>query len=385
LRNTLVILCGIFLADGIVMAAIGPTLPDLARQTHRTLDEAGRAFIAVFGGSLVAQLLGGPVSDRFGRRGVLLAGLLLFGIGAAGMAASTRLLSLVVAAVVAGVGYGGCTLAVNVLASELAPDRRASTVNLVNLFFAMGAIAGPLLAGAFLNQRGSALPTLWVGSALLLLLVPLTMYGVPADAPAPAQARTDASELDAATAFIVVLGLMLALYVGSEASLSSWASVYLRQSTSLSAAAATTATAAFWVALCVGRLLAAIAGARVRAERLLVVSLIGSTGGGLLLVAGHGSAAASVLAFAVLGLTFGPIYPTGMAIVTDRFPHAAGAAASRIGLLASLGGMSLPWLQGVVLTHRGAYASAWLALIVLATMSATWQIVRRVEPVRHAS
>jgi MFS transporter, FHS family, L-fucose permease len=385
LRSTLVILCGIFLADGIVMAAIGPTLPDLARQTHRTLDEAGRAFIAVFGGSLVAQLLGGPVSDRFGRRGVLLAGLLLFGIGAAGMAASTRLLSLVVAAVVAGVGYGGCTLSVNVLASELAPDRRASTVNLVNLFFAMGAIAGPLLAGAFLNQGGSALPTLWVGSALLLVLVPLTVYGVPSDAPAAARAPTNASGLDAATAFIVVLGLMLALYVGSEASLSSWASVYLRQSTSLGAAAATTATAAFWVALCVGRLLAAIAGARVRAERLLVVSLMGSTGGGLLLVAGHGSAAVSVLAFALLGLAFGPIYPTGMAIVTDRFPEAAGAAASRIGLLASLGGMSLPWLQGVVLTHRGTYASAWLALIVLAAMTATWQIVRRVEPVRHAS
>jgi MFS transporter, FHS family, L-fucose permease len=381
-RLTLLVLCAIFLADGIMMAALGPVLPDLAQQTHRTLGEVGRVFVAVFGGSLLAQLLGGPVSDRFGRRGVLVAGLLLFALGAAGMAASHRMLWMLCAAVIGGIGYGCCTLAVNVLASELAPDRRASTVNLVNLFFAMGAIAGPLLAGAFLEQRGSALPALWVGSGLLLALVPLALASVPADVVAPTRERAPASALDAATWFIVVLGALLALYVGSEASLGAWAPVYLQRSTTLDAAGATTATAVFWVALCGGRLLAAVAGVRVSAERLFVVSLLGSTFGGLLLVAGHGFAAMSVLALAVLGLAFGPIYPTGIAIVTDRFPHAAGAAASRIGLVAAMGGMALPWLQGVVLTHQGTRAAAWLALAVLMAMTATWPLMRRVEPAR---
>src|ERR1700754_2754890 len=101
------------------MAAIGPTLPDLARQPGRSLGEVGRVFVAVFGGSLLAQLLGGPVSDRFGRRVVLLLGLLLFGLGTAGIVASHRMLWMLAAAIVAGVGYGGCTLAVNVIASEI--------------------------------------------------------------------------------------------------------------------------------------------------------------------------------------------------------------------------------------------------------------------------
>jgi MFS family permease len=257
-RFTLIVLCAIFLADGIVMAAIGPTLPDLARQTGRSLGEVGRVFIAVFGGSLLAQVLGGPISDRFGRRVVLVLGLLLFGVGAAGMAASHRMLWLLSAAIVAGIGYGGCTLAVNVIASEIAPERRASTVNLVNLFYAMGAIAGPLIAGALIEARGSALATLGIGSALLLLLVPISLRGVAIDhtrrdVHETADTRAVGVGLDAATPFIAALGLLLALYVGSEASLGAWAPVYLQQSTPLDAAGATTATAAFWVAPARGR------------------------------------------------------------------------------------------------------------------------------------
>jgi MFS transporter, FHS family, glucose/mannose:H+ symporter len=384
-RFTLIVLCAIFLADGIVMAAIGPTLPDLARQTGRSLGEIGRVFIAVFGGSLLAQILGGPISDRFGRRLVLVLGLLLFGLGTAGMVASHRMLWLLLAAIVAGIGYGGCTLAVNVIASEIAPERRASTVNLVNLFYAMGAIAGPLIAGALLEARGSALATLGIGSALLLLLVPISLRGVSIDherrrVHETIEAHPVGVGLDAATPFIVALGLLLALYVGSEASLGAWAPVYLQQSTPLDAAGATTATAAFWVALCGGRLLAAIAGVRISAERLLVLSLLGSAAGALLLVVGHGLASVSVVALALLGLTFGPIYPTGVAIVTGRFAGAAGAATSRIGLLAALGGMALPWLQGVVLTHWGTRTSAWLTLAVLIAMTATWPIVQRADP-----
>jgi MFS transporter, FHS family, glucose/mannose:H+ symporter len=388
-RLTLIVLCAIFLADGIVMAAIGPTLPDLARQTGRSLGEVGRVFVAVFGGSLLAQVLGGPISDRFGRRVVLVLGLLLFGLGTAGMVTSHRMLWLLSAAIVAGIGYGGCTLAVNVLASEIAPERRASTVNLVNLFYAMGAIAGPLIAGALLEARGSALATLGIGSALLLLLVPISLRGVSSDrdhrgAPETVEARPVGGSLDAATPFIAALGLLLALYVGSEASLGAWAPVYLQQSTPLDAAGATTATAAFWVALCGGRLLAAIAGVRISAERLLVLSLLGSAASGLLLVVGHGLASVSVVALAMLGLTFGPIYPTGVAIVTGRFAGAAGAATSRIGLVAALGGMALPWLQGVVLTHWGTRTSAWLTLGVLIAMTATWPVVRRADPrARH--
>jgi fucose permease len=378
-RVTLAVLCSVFMAAGIVMAALGPILPDLARQTGRTLSEVGRAFIAIFGGSLLAQILAGPISDRFGRRIVLVAGLALCAIGAAGLAGSHRMLWLLVSSAIFGLGYGGCTLAVNVMASELVPGRRASTVNLVNLFYAVGAIAGPLLAGATLEWFGSALPAIWVASALLLVLTPIGWRSVSVTMGGNREDAAPSIALGHAMPFIVSLGLLLSLYVGSEASLGAWAPVYLQRSTSLDAAGATTSTAAFWLALCLGRVFGTVAGIHMTAERLLTFSLIGAAVGGAALVGGHGSTWVSIVALSVLGFTFGPIYPTGMAIVTDRFPLAAGAAASRIGLLAALGGMVFPWLQGLVLTHEGTLPSALVALTILVAMLGMWRVVRAVD------
>ena len=85
------------------------------------------------------------------------------------------------------------------------------------------------------------------------------------------------------------------------------------------------------------------------------MSLLGSALGGVLLVAGHGFASVSVVALAVLGLAVRADLPHRRSrIVTDRFPAAAGAAASRIGLLAAMGGMALPVAAG-----RGAHASGY--------------------------
>jgi len=65
-----------------------------------------------------------------------------------------------------------------------------------------------------------------------------------------------------------------------------------------------------------------------------------------------------LIALALLGLSFGPIYPTMVAIVTARAPHMAGTAMSRMGVFASVGGMALPWLYGLLLTDVGTIVAA---------------------------
>jgi fucose permease len=377
-RGTLLVLCAVFLSSGLVMAAIGPALPDLAVRTASDLSELGRLFIAIFAGALAAQVFGGPTSDRFGRRIVLVVAWLLYGLGTVGVAASTRLWVTLASAVVLGLGYGGSTLAVNVLASELSPKRRASSVNLVNVFYAAGAIAGPLVAGLFLDRGQSAVRALWVGAALVFFLTPLCARAIPGGIVAP-QAAPDARTLAGGTRFILACGVFLLLYVGSESAAGAWTAVYLQRSTSIDAAGAATATAVFWFALCAGRMLAVLAGMHLSANRLLVASLTGALLGAIVLTAGHGSAWASIAALAMLGVAFGPIYPTAIAIVTGRFPSAAGAATSRIGVLASLGGMTFPWLHGLVLTHGTTRGSALLTLATLAVMCVVWIIVRQLE------
>jgi FHS family glucose/mannose:H+ symporter-like MFS transporter len=376
--GTLLVLCAVFLSSGLVMAALGPALPDLAAQTASDLSELGRLFVAIFTGALAAQVLGGPTSDRFGRRIVLVVAWTLYGVGTVGVAWSTRLWLTLASAVILGLGYGGSTLAANVLASELSPRWRASTVNLVNVFYAAGAMAGLLVAGLFLDRGRSAVLALWVGAALVLVLTPLCARAIPGGV-VPPHAAPDETTLAGGTRFVVSCGVFLLLYVGSENAAGAWAGVYLQRSTSIDPAGAATATAVFWLALCAGRMLAALAGRHLSADRLLVVSLTGSLLGALVLVAGHGSAWATIAALATLGVAFGPIYPTVVAIVTGRFPRAAAGATSRMGVLASLGGLTFPWLHGLVLTHGTTMGSALVTLATLAVMCGVWALVRQLE------
>jgi FHS family glucose/mannose:H+ symporter-like MFS transporter len=392
----LLVMCAAFVASGCVMAALGPALPDLARQTNHTLAELGSIFAAIFGGGLLAQLLGGPISDRFGRRVVLVWSAVSFGTATFAMSVSTRLPLMLAAACVLGFGYGGSTLSVNVLASELTPHRRAATLNLVNVFYAIGAIAGPLLAGRAIVWWGTAQPALWAGAALMVLVAPGALAALPAlHSTATSSALAQTAKSDAARsasgsgrraltpvlppAFMWSAGLLILLYVGSEASLGGWTAVYLAHSVGVDSARAATITSMFWLSLCIGRLLATVAGFHLTAERLLLISIVTALVGASLLLAGHGWLWLTVIALGLLGLSFGPIYPTMAAIVTARAPHMAGTAMSRMGVLASIGGMALPWLYGLLLTDVGTVAAPAQTLVMAIGMAGMWALLHRLE------
>lgn len=385
--NLLVLLCAIFVALGAAIASVGPALPELARQTHRSLAQLGTLFIALFGGGLLGQIVVGKTADRFGRRIVLVASCVMFGAGTLAVSISTHLSAVLVFATLQGFGYAGVGLAVNVISAELTPHRRASTVNLVNVFYAVGAIAGPLVAAATLEWWGTPLPALQTGAVLLILLAPIAAFiELPETPHLDAMTRTDAAIGGAAPASTIV-GLpasfvwscagVLLLYVGSESSVGSWTPVYLRRSTNLDAAHAATVTAVFWASLCAGRVFASIAGMRMTADRLLIISFCGAAAGGATLVAGHGLVWLSTLALALLGLSFGPIYPTMMAAVTEKFPREAGAAASRLAGPASVGGMVFPSLHGFLIARAGTWASALVTWGVALAMLIAWLLIRR--------
>jgi fucose permease len=399
-RLALFLLCTTFVAVGLVVASIGPALPALAHQTDRTLAQLGTLFIAMFGGGLLAQTLSGPISDRFGRRVVLVTASAMFGGAALAMSFSTRLSIVLVFATLLGIGYGGTSLSVNVLSSELTPHRRASTLNLVNVFFGAGAIAGPLFAGLALEWWGTPLPALQTGAVMALLIAPAAaLVALPTshrDASATVKPATTATAGTAGTAgtasqemhethaasrvssaFVWGAAVLIAIYAGSESSVGSWMPVYLRRTTTLSDVQAATITSVFWASLCAGRVLAVILGLRVTADRLLMASFVATAVGAGLLLAGHGLVWLTVIGLLVLGLAFGPIYPTIMAVVTAAYPRTAGAAASRLGALASIGGMILPSAHGFLLTRVGTWSSVAVTFAATIAMLLGWVVIQQ--------
>lgn len=378
---TLVLACLAYLAAGVTLASVGPSLAALAANIGRDVAVVGSQFTAFAAGTVLVQFAAPPLGARYGRRTVLLLGLLLMGGGVLGESLSGSLALLLGFALLGGLGFGSILAAGSVMVPLLFPARGASALNLVNLFFGVGSIIGPLVAGwaATLYERPQA--GMWLGSGLLLLLVPAALFAAEGQAPTLKEGA-DAGQVP--WVLVLLLGLLLLVYSGTEIGLGGWAAIYLQESGGMGAGEAAVAVAGFWMALTVGRGLGALLGLRLGPWLLLTVALGGILAGAGLMVIWAGDAARSAMALLLLGLACGPVFPTAMALVAAESRGRGGAASLALGV-GNLGGACIPPLMGVIVAGPEPRGLAGLvlamgALLIGLLVAATW--ASRLRPVR---
>ena len=164
----------IMLAVLIDMAAIGviiPVLPALVGSfsSNPTDQVYWYGVLAVAFG--VANFLAAPVlgalSDRFGRRPVLLLGFMGLGLSFFGIAVSTTLWGLIVVRTVGGAMQANAAIANAYVADISAPEQRAKRFGLLGAMMGLGFIVGPVLGG-LLGAVNLHLPFYVAGGLTLL-------------------------------------------------------------------------------------------------------------------------------------------------------------------------------------------------------------------------
>jgi DHA1 family tetracycline resistance protein-like MFS transporter len=103
-----------------------------------------------------APILGG-LSDRYGRRPVLLSALFGFGVDYLLMAFAPTIGWLFVGRLISGITGGSMTTAAAYIADVSQPEKRAQNFGLIGVAFGIGFIIGPVLGG-ILSQWGERLP-----------------------------------------------------------------------------------------------------------------------------------------------------------------------------------------------------------------------------------
>ena len=152
------------LIDAIGFGVVIPVFPQLIMElTGRPLSSAAEVsgWIAFLYASV--QFLMGPVigglSDRFGRRPVLLASLAAFSADYVVMAFAPTLWWLVAARVVAGITGATFPTAYAYIADVTPPEKRGANFGVIGMAFGFGFIIGPALGG-FVAQFGHEVPFL---------------------------------------------------------------------------------------------------------------------------------------------------------------------------------------------------------------------------------
>ncbi len=161
-RSLLVFLFATLLIDSIGFGIILPVMPQLIMEV--TGEDLSRA--AVLGGWLlflyaIVQFFSAPLmgnlSDRFGRRRVLLLSLLAFGLDYMLMGWAPTFGWLVLGRMIAGCVSSTWAVANAAIADTFPPDQRAKHFALLGAAFGGGFILGPVLGG-FLGELGSRVP-----------------------------------------------------------------------------------------------------------------------------------------------------------------------------------------------------------------------------------
>ncbi|NLE52923.1 MAG: MFS transporter [Chloroflexi bacterium] len=376
-RAMLFVSCVSFFALGWLAAVLGPALNDLAAQNDTDLSTIGSIFLLSFLGGLPAQAIAGMVSDRSGQRPVLIAGVLLLGLSAFGVAFSPALALTLGFSLVWGLGFGTLDIGHNVLIAELYAER-VNVMNLLHVFFGVGAVVSPAAAGLSLELWDTALPAVWFGGGLMLLTLPFVLR-----LPRERFRKPDAPSSDRSKRFsyrvplLWMFGAVMMVYVGVEIGVGGWAQPYLERTTTLSPSAAALATSGFWLALTASRMLIAVIGGRLTSAQVLSLSIGIAAAAGMLLAISTGSAALSIAAILVAGFGFGPVYPTIIVILTSLFPQAPGKAASVGTVMGGIGGGIIPWVQGILLDRVSTQASViWIGAGTIIMLS-LWLVARR--------
>ena len=150
------------LIDAIGFGVVIPVLPGLiVGLTGKSLAGAAEVSGWIMFLYAVTQFICGPIigglSDRFGRRPVLLASLAAFGIDYLVMAFAPSLAWLVAARLVAGVTGASFPTAYAYIADISPPEKRAPNFGIIGMAFGFGFIIGPALGG-IVAQYGERLP-----------------------------------------------------------------------------------------------------------------------------------------------------------------------------------------------------------------------------------
>lgn len=359
-----------FIAMGISMASLGPTLPGLAENTSASLGAISILFTARSLGSVAGSVGGGRVYDYLkGHR--IMAWMVLAMAVLTALTPVIPLLWLLAAvlfitgAVQGILNIGGNTLLVWVHGRDVGPF-----MNGLHFCFGLGTFITPVIVAQFVaSQQG----LLWTYLLLAVLILPTAAVGLlPSPAPPSGSQKQDGSQVD--PLLITLIALIFGCYSGASLAYGGWIYTYVLHMKLADATLAAYLTSIFWGALTVGRLVAIPLAIRFKPQTLLWADYIGAFASLLALFLWPGSLAAVIFTSAGLGFALASIYPTTMSLSGQLMPI-SGKVTGLFSIGNSVGSMLVPWIIGQFFESTGPQSLSVvllvdmaLALVVLAAL-----------------
>ncbi len=332
---------------GMIAAMLGTILPELSDRFHLTPRQNGTIALAQALGLIVASLAVGPLLDDGGKKAGLILGLAFISLALFVLPRSPGFRSIVVLLFFLGVGGGIVVTGANALISDVGAAHRATTLNMVNLFFGLGGLATPFVSAHLFSRN-------WVRlcySVACLTVIALAVQAVTHMPPPTGAGRfilADAGPV-LGRPLLFLLGFFLFLYISCEVGVWNWLTRHLIAQGIPESSALNILSLGFALGLLIGRVGVAPILIHVSAIAVLLAASAAMAVTTFLMLRTNRPVPAFILVF-LAGLSMAPVFPTTLAVVGDAFPRMTSTA---IGIVITCGWTGLAVSSRLIGTIAG--------------------------------
>ncbi len=360
-----------FVAMGISMASLGPTLPGLAAATRSSLSEISILFTARSLGSLLGSVFGGQIYDHM--RGHLVMALTVISIATlTAMTPFAPTLWLLTAVLfLTGAVQGILNIGGNALLVWLHGRSVGPFMNGLHFCFGLGTFITPVIIAQFIERQGGLL---WTYLLLAVIILPTAVMAWLPSPTSPVAAQQQAGE-KYDPLLIVLIAMIFGCYSGASLAFGGWIFTYALKMNLANETNAAYLTSVFWGALTLGRLAAIPLAMRFKPHQILRADFAGALLSLLAMLIWPRSLVAVIVTSAGLGFALASIYPTTMSF-SGQIMTLSGKITGLFAIGNSAGSMLVPWVIGQFFESAGPQSMTTvlvvdmlLALGVLAALS----------------
>ncbi len=358
---------------GLMLSALGPTLPALARNTHTTLSDFSLIFVARGVGSIIGSILGGRLLDRIPANRVVVASVLGSLLLTAAVPLVDSLWALVGIIFIIGLGTGMLTVSGNALLIWLHGDAVPPFMNMLHFSYGVGTSITPLIIAQTLPLQDGLV---WSYGLLALLALPAALFPLFLRSPRPLQPEVNAAPRLFRPDLVALLTLIFFGYAAASYAVGGWIFTYATRMQLFDETSAAYLTSVYWGALTVGRLVSIPLAARLKPNRILLIDILGALAFSALMALLPGSPLALVVGTAGLGFFLATIFPTTMSLA-GRVLAINGKVTSIFSSGSSLGTLFVPWLVGQYFESVGPQVLTTLLMVDLGVALGVYALLTR--------
>ena len=359
-----------FVALGLSMSVVGPTLPALAENVGVSLAQISFIFTASSLGYMLGSSGGGRLFDRFKGHRIMVTAMILLVISGALVPVIHSYYALLAVVFLFGLGQGLIDVGSNVGVLWVFKSRVGPYMNGLHFFFGLGAFLSPIIVTNVMRWTHGAIT--WPFWVLGIMYLPGLVGLMFSPSPENTEKETEKDTPQVLNYKLVIpIIVLFFLYVGVEASFGGWIYTYATINNISGETGASYMNSLYWGALMAGRLITIPLSRKLKPSIILMGNYILMVLFLLMILIWPVNPVMVWIASIGLGLAVSSVFPMLLALAETRM-KVTGAITGLFFLGSSLAGTIVPMALGQIFEYVGSYQAmqalflgACLGLVVL--------------------